>query len=91
MSITWEEPPPASRGRGAEPPYGLAALEDLRKNPGRWALLHAYSRRYTADSAAQAIRKGRTKDEVAGEFEATVRGFPDGTARLYARYIGGEK
>ncbi len=81
--IKWEEPPPASKGRGST--KWKSILAELRRNPGRWALVLDDA----SPSMTTFIKQGRVGDAKPGEFEARSR-CEGGQRRgaIYARYVG---
>src|SRR5512133_2959039 len=49
-------------------------LKQLRARPGEWAIVRTYKSAGGAQSAASAVRHGKTPGTKPGEFEASVRG-----------------
>lgn len=84
MNITWESPAPR-RGRPPRTKYYEIA-EELKKNPGEWALVGEDM----SISTGNHISSGRIKAfQPAGEFEGTIRGIKGSRAeKVYARYVG---
>lgn len=90
--IKWEDPPTAYRpGRKNEPrrtAFWQTVAEQLREQPGRWALVCDDTAWSYAGGVATQVKNGKiTAFRPAGHFEAVTRtcdGF-----RVYARYIGG--
>lgn len=86
--IRWEEPTPRKRpgpaGQGWSRYAGLA--EELRANPGRWALVA--ERTDGNHGLATHIRSGQMQCFTpTGDFDAASR-CVDGITRVYARYVG---
>lgn len=80
--LRWEDPETVITRR-----YDHEAFaRELKKNPGRWAVL---SERGSATTAHQ-IRNGRLAAyRPAGAFEATTRGVDrSGAGRIHVRYVG---
>ena len=76
MSLTWEDPKPAQRGKAHVFTDADRAL--LRAHPGQWAL--------TAATSASSATQWRRTWGPAG-FEFVTRGHhPD--IKVYARYVG---
>lgn len=89
--IKWEDPPGIA-GRIPGTKY-LEIVEELRRNPGRWAMIGNFD-----PSMATNIKEGRISAfRPHGSFEAMSRNTQvdgDGHRRadIYARYVGdGEK
>lgn len=84
--VTWEEPPPSSRGGGS--PLPVEVLDALRQHPGRWAKVREYTKRDGAASAVTNIRSDCWNCcRPAADWEATSRRQGSGSA-LYLRYVG---
>lgn len=84
--LRWEDPPPERRGGRPSNrfPAELVAL-DLRRNPGRWAVVEEAPNRL---SLASQIRDGLYPAfRPAGSFEAVSRSL-EGVVVTYARYVG---
>lgn len=84
MTTVWEKPTPR---RGRPPSVNYSALaEDLKKNPGEWALVGEN----LSVSIGSHISSGRIKAfQPAGTFEGVIRGSKDGRAeKVFARYVG---
>lgn len=82
--LRWEQPPSRERG---ERRYDWARIaDDLKANPGEWALVAVCPNPTTAASTARYIRNGKYKPLGAG-FDAVARTV-DGEPRVYACYIG---
>lgn len=65
------------------------AAADLRERPGEWAHLHTLKNLNRATNLGHRIRTGKhAAFRPAGAFEARARSVGDGTADVYARYIG---
>lgn len=75
--IVWEEPPKSGRGV----PKVARFIEALQSRPGVWAL---YPTTFKNASSPCSLRA----DLKRAGCEATARTQPDGTARLYARWVG---
>lgn len=87
--IRWEEPPPSARGgAGREPSRRFVAIADqLRANPGRWALIQE-TEQHGKSGLATHIRLGAiVAFAPCGDFDAVTRRVGDVT-RVYARYLG---
>lgn len=83
--LTWEEPPPGSRGPNKN--HQDVALV-LKANPGVWAKIGTYASSASSGSTAHFVRTGRLKAfRPAGAFEATARTV-EGEHFVYARYVG---
>ena len=82
MTVRWEEPP-QTRSRHDWPEI----IKQLRKRPGKWAMVATYSKPQIAYSTARAVRDGLYQGIEAGTVEARARTV-DGEARVYARYVG---
>lgn len=87
--IRWEDPPPSKRSLRKQDGSSRYAdvAEELRANPGRWAVvLDGLSG--SGSSLATQIRMGYTVCFCpAGDFDATIR-QTGGRAVVYARYVG---
>jgi hypothetical protein len=82
--LKFEDPPPAKR---APRRFDLVAQE-LKANPGRWAVIAVFDKRPNANSTARQIRLGLTSYwQNPGDFEAVSRAVGD-EFRVYARYLG---
>jgi hypothetical protein len=88
--VRWEEPPPPkTRTRPTSEGHSRYApiAEQLRANPGRWAVV-LEGRRGAGTALATHIRMGHMKCFTpAGDFEATMRAV-NGRGLVYARYLG---
>lgn len=83
--VEWKDPPPGETSPGK---WDDDANE-LRANPGQWAIVRTANERKTLDTLGTTIRKGRATSWLpAKSFEAVVRSNGDGTYAVYARYIG---
>lgn len=79
--MKWQEPP-NDRRRSTD--YG-EIVKKLKQHPNRWALI----REGGNASMTTHIKTGRYKDFAPpGSFEATSRRDPEGTVKIWARYIG---
>lgn len=90
--IRWEEPPPgnARRPLGSGHSRYTAVADELRAQPGRWALVFE-GRAGMATGLATHIRMGSMHCFTpAGDFDAVSRRI-DGYTRVYARYVGDEE
>lgn len=89
--VKWEAPPPAANGgksiaASAERHRGLA--QQLKDNPGEWAVVGTKETPALAGQNAYDIRKANLAAyRPAGSFEAVARTV-DGEHRVYARYVG---
>lgn len=64
-------------------------LEELRRNPNRWARVKRWEKRTSASSAAQRIRKGEQAGIDPKEFESRGAILDGGKASaLYLRFVG---
>jgi len=84
METIWEKPTPRL---GRPPSANYSALaEELKKNPGEWALVGEN----LSISIGSHISSGRIKAfQPAGAFEGTIRGVEGSRAKkIYARYVG---
>lgn len=91
-TLRWEDPQDhgeRARGRGPNRTH-LAIAAELRRHPGRWALLEDSA---TSLYLAQTISTSSTSAwGERGDFEATSRQYatPRGLRyRIWARYVGG--
>lgn len=65
--------------------------EGLRALPGQWGEVGPYPARYSAQSTAQAIRKGELPAyQPSGSFDAEVRSGAEGEPTVWARFVGAE-
>lgn len=88
--IAWEEPPPSRMGRRPRdtPSEWEPIADQLRTNPGRWAVVYE-GPRGGAGGLAWLIRRGALDGfDFPGDFEACIRGTAQAT-RTYVRYVGG--
>ncbi len=88
VELTFEEPPPATRGRNSrgQSPLGLW-LAALRDHPGVWAKYPVP----TYASAGPQINRGKNYGASAGEYETravSITGTKPLRVTLYARYVG---
>jgi hypothetical protein len=83
--LTWEEPPEVQKG--GRPKYA-GPLEELRRNPKRWARIGQGPNRDTMNAARRYILH-EAKYASPGEFEVVVRRMIGGYG-LFAQYIGEE-
>jgi hypothetical protein len=85
--VRWESPPPAKGKGSTEPSSAFADIADeLRANPGRWAVVKEQPGRYSG--LATHIRMGQMICFTpSGDFEATTRRLGERTV-VYARYVG---
>lgn len=74
-STVWEEPAPASRGRGVRNDYDELKAE-LQENPDKWAVVKDYA--YSPGGAGVPWRNQG--------YEIAVRKVAEGVYRLYARW-----
>jgi hypothetical protein len=89
--IRWEEPPAAKRSGPAGQGWSkyAALAEELRANPGRWALVA--ERAGTDGALATHIRSGQMQCFTpTGDFDAAARRVGRIT-RIYARYVGDQE
>lgn len=85
--LRWEEPPPAKRGAVTSSSRFDALAEELRAQPGRWAVIYDGTTK-SFSGMAHHIRQGAIRCFApAGDFDATYRASADGV-RVYARYVG---
>lgn len=88
--IRWEEPPPTNRPPGASSSRYEALAEELRAQPGRWAVVYdGPVKSFTG--LGNHIRQGAVRCFApAGDFDATSRSSA-GRIRVYARYVGDQE
>jgi hypothetical protein len=80
MTAVWADPPPQS----GEPVWSELA-DQLRGEPGRWALLG----QQLARSTAWHIQQGRyAAFRPAGDFQARVRNTNGNRGDIYVRFLG---
>lgn len=79
----------AIHGRRYREPKYLGIAEELRKRPGKWAVLpFEYANKSTAYNFAHAIRAGKLKAFPEGEYDASARYQPEQDKFLvFARYL----
>ncbi|MFJ5532382.1 hypothetical protein [Streptomyces sp. NPDC093261] len=87
VELMYEDPPHA-RMPGS-PDYEAMAAE-LRRNPGRWAVIKLAETQQSAATIAYAIRCGRYPAFRPAEQWDTRSRTVDGEFRVYARFSGGE-
>lgn len=87
--VRWEDPPGPRREtsrRGPRSRYAELA-EQLRGNPGRWAVILETPQRGQSALATQIRMGGLTCFTPCGDFDArTIRA--NGITTIYARYVG---
>ncbi|MFI6469896.1 hypothetical protein ACIBL5_06475 [Streptomyces sp. NPDC050516] len=84
MHVRFEPLPAQHRSQEAH-----QAAADLRERPGEWAHLVTLKNLNRATNLGHRIRTGKhVAFRPAGTFEARARSVGDGTADVYARYIG---
>lgn len=86
--VLWEDPPPRSqRGRRRQIPEHIESA--LRANAGRWARVREYPGATSANTAANALRKGRWEQWgiKSVDWEAQPCRTDKGSV-LYLRYVG---
>lgn len=92
--IRWEEPPAEvlKRRPWLTRSSKLAPLADeLRENPGAWALVYEGTSSGAASGMATHIRLGQVAAFTpTGDFDA-VSQSGNGLARAWARYVGGDE
>ena len=100
MSIVWEDPPFAGVGQRTN---WVEVLEPLMQSPGRWARVAEKDLPGTANSLANAMRRGaqegRAKNNYVnvppGQWEFVMRTVYDEANEphyyVYARYLGEEE
>lgn len=83
-----EELPPAKQlGRNAS--AWLEEAAELKAHKGHWAKLKTFAKSSGAGSLSSAIKAGKLAAfKPAGSFEAVSRTNDDGTAVVFARYVG---
>lgn len=88
--IRWEPPPPhGNTGKRRGKPYKYQPIADaLRAKPGEWAVAAEGIGTGPAGGLTNRIKAGWTCFAPAGAFEAVCRGPANGTATVYARYVG---
>lgn len=77
IRMTWKNPPPAQRGRGATKLRVFVAA--LKERPNEWAL-------YRTDAPNAATVSANTSRYAGTEW--TSRKQPNGKFHIYGRYIG---
>lgn len=86
--LRWEDPAPLEPGRrvgNPRIPWAFIA-EQLRQNPGRWAVVYEGAQ---APHIQQRINNGTSPwFQPKGAFEVTTRGRQSGLTTVYARFIG---
>jgi hypothetical protein len=92
--IRWEEPPPpagngAGRVPGMRPSQYNTIADQLRANPGRWAVVEEIQRQRNNGLATKIAMGHMLCFTPAGDFEAVTR-QGGGVVRTYARYLGDE-
>lgn len=87
--IRWEDPPPHGNSK-PKPAYKYqSVVDDLRANPGEWAVVLEDVTTGTAGAMVHRIKNGWTCFLPGGAFEAVCRnGERAGRSRVYARYVG---
>lgn len=90
--IRWEQPPPRTRASGRLDWQPVA--EELRRHPGRWALVWECSRRDADERRARGLSSGITTATLtafrpAGSFNSSTR-MSDSDVKVYAVYLGDE-
>lgn len=90
-SVQWEEPPKPNGGPRANQQL-LDFANELRANPGRWALYPTVPSSDSATSSNAAnIRRGTLAAfRPPGAFEAVAR-TAGGIRQIYVRYVGGDQ
>lgn len=84
MHARFEPLPPASRNQDAHD-----TAQALRERPEQWAHIETLGNLNRATNLAYRIRTGRHGAfRPAGTFDATARLGDDGTASVYACYVG---
>lgn len=80
----------AIQGRGQRKAKYTDIANELRKRPGKWAVLpFEYANKSTAYNFAHAIRAGKLKAFPEGEYDALARYQPEQEEFLvFARYLG---
>ena len=76
-AITWEDPPPAERGRGGGQWKRAAAL--LAEKPNVWACVATFTDGLQANGAVAAMKRHGC--------EATQRKVSDTEVKVYARFL----
>lgn len=83
----WETPP--AKGQLRRRTKYAPIAQQLRRSPGRWALIRTCHNMATARCLASALRRGQMPAfRPLGSFEALHR-MVDGEPRVYARFVGG--
>lgn len=87
-ALKWVDPPKAVTGPGAVGKWSPVA-DELRANPGVWALIAED----VATTTAAYLRNGMSPGWVKGDFQVRSVGKRENRSRsdLYARYVGGAK
>ena len=84
--LVWEDPIIRSGRASTKRDELLKFRDQLRDNPGRWAVIGVYNTIQSA-SAAKSYLQSQSKLFPKEEFELTARTYEKG-GKLYARYIG---
>lgn len=85
--LEWKDPPEtALGGRGGSENKWRAIGEQLRANPGQWAVVDQKYTRASATALASRVRRGRMTATLGdGRFEAAVSDDNE----IFVRYLGG--
>lgn len=84
MPARWEDPPEPVKGPKSSKQQRI--VNQLRNNPGRWAMIHTAPNTQAAYSYASWRKRGLSPVWMpVDDFEITCRG-----SHVYARYVGKE-
>lgn len=83
MPARWEDPPEPQKGPNTSSKQ-QRIVNQLRNNPGRWAVIHTAPNTQAAWSYASWRKQGKSPAWTpVSDFEITCRG-----SKVYARYVG---
>lgn len=90
--IRWERPPPTQARNGGRPADSYssryaAIADELRANPGRWAVIDEFTGNHNRGLATKIRLGSMLCFTPAGDFESVSR-RSDGVVLTYARYLG---
>ena len=82
--MKWADPPPSGLNRGAVKFKYSDDAEELRTNPGKWAILKEGVKPQSAAAFASNVRSGKLRafETEAGKYEAAVR-----LGTVYVRFV----
>lgn len=82
--IKFEEPPAAGRGQQPDP-MELHIAAELRKRPGKWAILGEFTNHYDAALLRRRIRRAAPRGAWSGSYDVTIRKVDDRLWKVYVR------